>query len=192
LRTYAEIVGAYQDELIYLRDSITQCSWRIGDIANELASIFTDETKQHIYGAVADFVGKSSRTVRDYADISRFYPDDIRQQYAALSFAHFRFACHKDNWREILDYALAPEGKSHPASIDALLAKFANSPESDPVGRYWNEVKLGYERIQGQLTDEQRARLNMLLMEMEAILSCAETAAEKQPLATSWTTSLSA
>jgi hypothetical protein len=81
---YSEIVpSVLQDELIQIRDSMTDNSWRVGDICVELErygeAMKYSISAMDIYKAVAMFAGKRSRTVREYAGLSAFYsPGELR------------------------------------------------------------------------------------------------------------------
>jgi len=117
-------------ELIAIGQSVTQNAWRIGDITNDCIYLNqlagNDITKQTIYQAVGAFVGRASRTVRFYAEVSEFYPKTIRQQFEVLSFDHFRFAMKFNHWSEILSYATNNmDDRGRPASVDHLIAVFS-------------------------------------------------------------------
>lgn len=171
MTSYSDLVGGYADELIRLRDYETEIYWRTGDIANELIDLHPSEHKLFVHAAVGSFRGKSARTVREYADNAKFYSTDVRLEFGALSAAHFRFAYKKDNWREILEYSLAPEGISRPASMEDVVSKFANSPQADPVLKFINDLHANYEKIQDKITLDQKSRLDYLMNEITDVLS---------------------
>lgn len=117
-------------ELITLGQSVSENSWRIGDIANECVVLNklagNDITHQDIYRAVGAFSGRASRTVRYYAEVADKFPKKIRAAYTPLSFSHFAFAMKYTHWEEILAYALANfDNYGRPATIDHLTAVFS-------------------------------------------------------------------
>ena len=102
---------SYQMRLMMWRDEFTRGYFEIGDIANEIVLLNIETSMQvdqsAIYSAVGKFCGKSGRTVRDYAEVSAFYPYNMREEYDVLPFSHFRFAksCGL-RYQEILDYSM--------------------------------------------------------------------------------------
>lgn len=144
-----------QVELISLGERSTAISWGIGDITNNLKRIWDEIGRDNperkvadsaIYSAVAAFCGKSSRTVREFAYLAAFFPEDIREWYSILSIDHFRTAATLgSNWESALKWAVEQGDKNggRPATVDAMFAKFApgidepeNPPETDtdPTG----------------------------------------------------------
>ena len=85
-----------QEKLLNYRDILSTAYWDIGDIANKLYDGHFGAghpvTRQEIYSAVGVLLGKSARTIREYATISQEYPANIRNKYAILIHAHFVFA----------------------------------------------------------------------------------------------------
>lgn len=131
---YSEIVPSdIQDELITLRDNLTRSSFRIGDIALQIIA-GTQYGVEAVYSAVGSFVGKSSRTIREYASVSAFYPDEVRQMYDLLSFDHFRVAMRfGSNWLEALEWSVSQvEEVNRPATVDAMVAEFATPKVTTP------------------------------------------------------------
>lgn len=116
---------SYQMRLMMWRDEFTRGYFEIGDIANDIVLVNVQKGMQvehaQIYSAVGRFCGKSGRTIRDYAEISAFYPKEIREQYDMLPFSHFRFAKTMGRkWEDALDYSML-----HPdASEDKLIKEF--------------------------------------------------------------------
>jgi hypothetical protein len=99
----------YQMRLVMWRDEFTRGYFEIGDIANEivLLNIKSGMNVEHaqIYSAVGRFCGKSGRTVRDYAEISSFFPEETRKEYDMLPFSHFWYAkLHPDSSEGKLDF----------------------------------------------------------------------------------------
>lgn len=117
--------------LISIRDQVTQSCFTIGDIANNMvvraAQIgFDHVTAWRVRRAVGRFCGKSERTVRYYAEVAAFYPENVRTIYEVLPFSHFVFAkTMGGQWQEVLDYAL---GKPE-ATVDELKYQFVTRPE---------------------------------------------------------------
>lgn len=124
----------FQNRLMNLRDMMTACSWGIGDIANDLveqnASVGIQVTDKRIHKAVGRFCGRSGRTVRYYAETASFFPQQVREEYDMLSFAHFVFARQmKELWREVLDYAASLPG----ATLEQLEKKYLPCQNTDTL-----------------------------------------------------------
>lgn len=136
------IPGKLQNELIQIRDDMTRAYWRIGDICQEVKDylLFNEQdfTMDGIYSAVGTFVGKPSRTVREYFSLARFYPDEIREQFSVLAFDHFRHASRfGEKSIQVLQWAVEQgDTLNRPATVDAMMAKFAipepGMPEPPP------------------------------------------------------------
>lgn len=131
-----------QSELIQIRDDMTRAYWRIGDICQEVKDylLFNEQdfTMDSIYSAVGAFVGKPSRTVREYYSLARFYPEEIREQFSVLAFDHFRHASRfGEKSIQILQWAVEQgDTLNRPATVDAMFAHFAphdpGMPEPPP------------------------------------------------------------
>ena len=128
---YADIVpDAIQVELISLRDSMTRCGWRVGDLTNAIVDHCDVNkimvSKMDVYQAVGVFAGKAGRTVRDYAMLSAFYSPATRLEYDILSIDHFRTALRLgEAWQTGLEWCadqVATLGR--PAGVDAMEARF--------------------------------------------------------------------
>ena len=125
---YGDIVPAeLQDELIHIRDQHTDSAWMIGDICLMIKDLIDQEKKHYIgmmdiYSAVGSFAGKSSRTIREYAMIAKFFPKEIREAYGILSINHFRKAHSVGTlWRVALEWCIEiTEMTGRPATVDAL------------------------------------------------------------------------
>lgn len=132
--SYSFIPHNLQIRLMEIRDSLTLKSWELGDIANE-AIAHADKNdlpilRDDIYKAVASFVGKQGRTVREYALVASTYPPQHREHFSVLAFDYFRVAARLANYDlsaacEILTWAEAQVDQlNRPATVDALVAKF--------------------------------------------------------------------
>ena len=135
MQTYSDIVPMeLQEELIMIRDTVTRQSWRVGDIVLLLIKLNPEALNDEIQKAVGSYVGKSSRTVREYAMISGFYCPEHRERYEVLSFAHFRTAMQLgDRWQEALEWAVAQvDCMNRPATVDAMELRFKDdvTPEN--------------------------------------------------------------
>ena len=120
-----------QDELMEMGQRSIADSWRIGDIANDLwrASLSLPKEKRipkmQIYNEISLYVKKPSRTIRHYSRIAKFYNMESRSEYEQLSFEHFRLACDRPDWKDILEDAmdgLYETGK--PKTVEALTRKY--------------------------------------------------------------------
>lgn len=148
LISYSIIVpDSMQVELIGLGEKSSAISWQIGDITNQLKTIWDTIGRDNpemkiadaaIYSAVASFCGKSARTVREYAHLSNFFPEGVREWYSILSIDHFRTAATLGpDWEKALKWAVEQSDKNggRPATVDAMIAEFApgmNPPENPP------------------------------------------------------------
>jgi hypothetical protein len=133
--SYSNLIPAELDnELIQIGESTTEGMFRIGEIANYIADQTPDTKKEFIYSAVGSRCGKGKRTVREFADIEKFFHDAWRS-YEVLSFDHFRQAYkhRKTNWQEMLDWAVVHES-GRPQTVDAMIKEFAQKKEQeDPI-----------------------------------------------------------
>jgi len=141
--SYSDLVPMLlQDELISLRDEMTRDSWRVADITEMTIDFNLSNHREFeyedIYRAVGMFVGKASRTIREYHHIGRFFPLEIREQFSMLAFDHFRHAvCLGERSIRALQWAHEQTDiLGRPASVDAMVAKFAipqpGMPEPPP------------------------------------------------------------
>lgn len=129
MSTYDFIPSEIEDRLLYLRDQLSSSIWEIGDIANSLIEAHAENEalgRMFIYSAVGMFVGKASRTIREYARVSRRFDSEYRIKYAELTFDHFR-VCQRlgDRCDEALEWAVTEGAITRPATVDMIVAKFA-------------------------------------------------------------------
>ena len=128
------IPESYQMRLMAWRDEFTRGYFEIGDIANEIILMNIQSNMRvdnnMIYSAVGRFCGKSGRTIRDYAEISAFFPANVREYYDMLPFSHFRFAktCGI-NWESVLEFSL----ENPDASEEKLIHEFSSVADSVAV-----------------------------------------------------------
>jgi len=141
------IPDEFQADLLHLRDLHTAIQFRVGDITcriiehNAMHQVLIP--KMSIYKAVGSFFGKSSRSIRVYAQVAEFFPPEIREAYTVLAFEHFRVACSMgEKWRQVLDWSLDQiDTTGKPATVDAILNEFYYAPgepqesESDELER---------------------------------------------------------
>ena len=128
---YADILPAdLQNVIIALGDQKSRAAWGLGDATRRALAWVTAQKlpagRAEVYKAVALFAGVSARSVRDYHRVALAYPDDIREEYDVLRFAHFREALRlEDRCLEALDWARTngPDGL-RPATVDAMMAHF--------------------------------------------------------------------
>lgn len=163
---YNEIIpDEYQIELMAIRDADTKSSFRVGDIVNDLLQTSSD--RNTVYSAVGSFVGKASRTVREYAMVSRFYPPAARNEYCILSFEHFRVAMrYGSDWQAALEWAVQQvETMNRPATIDAMTIEFEGDSSSEnyqenPI----NEIVQIMHRLHGLLQKSEFSREILVLV----------------------------
>lgn len=122
-----------QAVLIQIRDNIRYNYFAIGDVANKYVVLCSQRKKavlsQAVYDAVGEFVGKSGRTVRYYAEQAAFYHPDTRDRYDILPFSFFVFARSMGdrNWETILDYCMTKPNKS----LAFIRRKFLYEPDRE-------------------------------------------------------------
>lgn len=123
--SYGDIIpDDLQSELIFIRDSLKQCFFRIGDIANEIYDGHSHTVQRDVINAaVGALCGKSGRTVRYYSETALFFPPEVRQEFEVLSFTHFVYAhTFGASWRVYLEKAAGSLSRSA-ESIAAELSR---------------------------------------------------------------------
>ncbi len=189
MTTYNEVIPQnLQNELIAIRDSISQNFWDIGDISLMVCNYVDDNdipvSRDFVWRAVGAFVGLSARTVREYARVARFFNYAVRKEYEILTFSHFAFAArYEEHWKQILDFAIAEiENLGRPATVDRLEVEFTYgnkeyTPEEhqdilpQPRGNiflYVNNIRSEVERI--TLMEEYRNEIKDHLNAIERLL----------------------
>lgn len=141
MKRYSELIpDEIINELLGIAEAEKVSSFRLGDITNELIEGHPDVEHQIIYLAVGTFVGKASRTVREYAAVAKFYKPATRREYEILSFDHFRLAMrYGDKWQEALEWVMSGFDTQiqRPENIDAMESTWekhltaSNYPEED-------------------------------------------------------------
>lgn len=101
----------YFDVLVAVRDTITDSSFLVGDVAGivvgESAKNGLPYTDQEIFDAIGRIIGRSGRTVRYYYETACFFNEDDRRKFSPLPFSHFVVARRmKDDARLVLEYSL--------------------------------------------------------------------------------------
>ena len=132
LKIKSNLVITDEDQaiLLHIRDNIRNNYFAIGDIANKYVVLCNSGkyavNAQAVYDAVGEYVGKSGRTVRYYAEQAAFYHPETRDRYDILPFSFFVFARSMGkSWEAILDYCM-----EHPASsLSSIRRKFLYEPE---------------------------------------------------------------
>jgi hypothetical protein len=122
------------NELIQMGEGGTERSFRIGEIANQLAEAGRNIKKDIVYAYVASRCGEAKRTVREFAETEIFFHGKWRS-YEILSYNHFRqaFKHRKTNWEEMLMWAVEQiDEKGVPAPVDSMVANFATPKENKP------------------------------------------------------------
>lgn len=137
---YSDIVPEdLANRLIAIRDAVTKNSWELGDICSTVCKYNeanqTNVTRQDIYSAVGVFVGKSSRTVREFHALAQFYGPESRSRFAPLAFDHFREASRLGPEQALiaLEWAIKQtDTLGRPATVDAMTAKFQPEEPGEP------------------------------------------------------------
>lgn len=103
----------YQNRLMEIDYTISNCYWMIGDITNDIINSLNRTraqelgkviSKTDIYEAVGVFCHRSARQVRYYWECARWFPPEVRRKYN-VPFAVFAEARWIDNWELVLKLA---------------------------------------------------------------------------------------
>lgn len=141
--SYNDVVPAdEQSELIGMAESMTEFSFRIGDISMRINREAVERgfrlkhlpgrrindqfvTQEFIDAAVGYFCKREGRTVRYYREVSQFFPADVRDEFIPpLDFSMFVLArSFKDQWRAVLEYAASNPQVSKDAVEEHFIAK---------------------------------------------------------------------
>ena len=169
---YSDLIpDEIQAELISIKESILDQSFRLGDIAKDCASRNPEQAKIAVYRAVGSFCGKKSRSVREYADIAEFYPEPIRKRFEVLSFDHFRTAYKRENSKTMLEWAVEQgDTFGRPATVDAMIAEFCYTDGKDILIIMIEKLRDWVERLPEKITPEQRKQVAIKVNEIEEIL----------------------
>lgn len=156
LSEFSMIPQAINDELIVLGEQLSASVWRIGDLINQayeivLANDQSGITKIQVCSWASRRVGKSIRSLKEYAYVAAFYPPEIRAEYDSLPFAHFKFAMGfqlADNgipgWKKILDRSIEYMGeRGFPPSVDALERAFQTKFDAQNEQMHHGELLPG-------------------------------------------------
>lgn len=175
---YSEIVPEeLQYQLLALQDTLTQAYYKIGDITLEIIRLRPDVSRMDIYSAVGVFVGKASRTVREYAFVAEYYNQTDREKYEVLSFDHLKTALRYDDTEGMLDWAIEQVDElNRPASVDAMEAHFGEGTNHiDPAMELREATSRFRKTLQevayrAALPPELIEEIIKLLLKMEAYL----------------------
>jgi hypothetical protein len=103
----------YQNKLLAIDYTMTQCFWMIGDICVELINSVNRErskelgklvSKTDIYEAIGLYCHRTARSVRFYYECARWFSPEIRAKYD-VPFAVFAVARWIDDWEAVLKIA---------------------------------------------------------------------------------------
>ena len=170
---YSDLIpDEFQEELLQIKESVLDQSFRLGDIARDCTLRNPEETKACVYRAVGSFCGKKSRSVREYADIAEYYPAPVRQRFEVLSFDHFRTAYKKENSIQMLEWAVEQVDElNRPATVDAMIAEFCYNDSKDILLQMIEKLHDWLERLPEKVTPEQRGQVAAKISEIEFILT---------------------
>lgn len=173
LRTYAGFYSTVvpdhlQSELITIGSADKMLKFRLGDITLETIKYVNDNRicksdgerllEWEICQAVGMFCGRDGRTVREYKDIAKRYPPELRHQYDDLSFSHFRLAVRSEDPIKLLEWCMdQSETFGHPATA-AFMAKQHNlfgAPQDD----FMDDVRMPPPLLPDQDVDPDKLNL---------------------------------
>jgi hypothetical protein len=149
---YSKVVpDPLQAELITIGAADKMLKFRLGDIAlevieyvhlNKICKPDGDRLLEYeICQAVGAFCGRDARTVREYKDISKRYPHEIRQKYDDLSFSHFRIAVRSSEPIKLLEWCMdQTETFGRPATA-TYMAKQHNL-FGEPTDDFMDDVRM--------------------------------------------------
>lgn len=178
-----------QSELIRMAESMTEFSFRIGDIAMRISREAMEQgyrlkhlperrvndqfvTQETIDAAVGYFCKREGRTVRYYREVCQFFPQDVRDEFVPpLDFSMFVLArSFKDQWRDVLEYAASNPQKSKDAVEEHFIAK-AVAVEGDAP-----------EAVEGDERAEERAQVTGILSLFSRLVDAAQRAVSGLPV----------
>jgi hypothetical protein len=163
-----------QQELISLRDDERENFFRVGDIANlrvaRSVALGLPVTAERVYAAVGRFRGRSSRTIRYYAECALFYRQEDREEYGILPFSFFVYAKTKgDQWKSVLDYAML----NPVCTLDELRLCFVGDNNPQPV-QFPQQLQQDIEDIIEQNNDQQyvlpRYKASLLIASLSEVV----------------------
>jgi hypothetical protein len=149
---YSKVVPEnLQSELITIGAADKMLKFRLGDIAlevieyvhqNKLCKPDGERLNEYdICAAIGMFCGRDGRTVREYKDISKKYPHELRQKYDDLSFSHFRIAVRSAEPIKLLEWCMdQTETFGHPATA-SYMAKQHNL-FGEPTDDFMDDVRM--------------------------------------------------
>lgn len=150
----------YQQKLMQIDITMTQCYWLIGDIASDLVGQVNEVrarecgkvvSKQDIFEAVGFFCHRTGRSVRYYYECAWFFPPEVRQRYD-VPFNVYAIARWTDNWELVL--RLAEENPIWSAErvkeeyYKATQEQIERRPKSENVEDHGAEVPADEEEVQ--------------------------------------------
>lgn len=103
----------YQQKLMQIDITMTQCYWLIGDIASDLVNQVNYSrarecgkiiSKQDIFEAIGFFCHRTGRSVRYYYECAWFFSPEVRKRYD-VPFNIYAIARWADNWEMVLQMA---------------------------------------------------------------------------------------
>lgn len=171
---YKELIpDEIQAEYISIRESTLEKSFRIGELTADCVLRNPEEKKAIVYRAAASYVGLPSRTVREYTDVFSFYPKEAQERFEVLAFSHFRKAYNKDNWEEMLTWAVeqADVMGGRPATVDAMIKEFCYNEDENIIVKLMEKLNDWFERLAKELTPEQIIRVHEKINEIEKIVN---------------------
>lgn len=109
IKTYTDIKPITMEEFIsvgmVLREKKDGINWELGDLADD----FTKEFGPKELTKFSKGIGIQVGTLKRYRDIARAYEPEIREEFKALSWTHFRLLAAHENRINLLKMAVDNE-----------------------------------------------------------------------------------
>lgn len=106
IKVYKDIKPITMEEFISvgmtLREKKDGINWELGDLADD----FTKEFGPKALTEFSKGIGIEIGTLKRYRDVARAYPPEIREEFKALSWTHFRLLAAHENRFNLLKAAV--------------------------------------------------------------------------------------
>lgn len=175
----------YQNKLMQLDITMSQCYWTIGDITTDIIENVDRErskqlgkvvSKTDIFIAVGTFCHRSARSVRHYYECAHYFPPEVRQKYD-VPFSIYSIARWVKDWELILQIA-----EENPIwNAERVRAEYYKQIGEEPPVRDDNEPAVGGVEV----TDEsEMSYKEMILSQLEHTIDSLRKLLDRIPLPT--------